>query len=132
MRVTKFTPALVIALAMIVGLAIGSIGEALHAQAKPPVYMIGNVEVTNQEGYAKEYLPPERKSIIDHGGVYIAAGKGYPITGEPPKGRLVILRWESMDALMAWINSPDHQAAHKIGEKYAKFNMWAVDGTQQK
>ena len=128
MKATKFTSALALALAVIIGMAIGSIVEALHAQSKPPAYMIGNVEVTNQESYSKEYLPPERKSILDHGGVYIAAGKGYPITGESPKGRLVILRWESMDALMAWINSPDHQAAHKIGEKYAKFTMWAVEG----
>ena len=64
--------------------------------------------------------------------MYIAAGKGYPISGEPPKGRLVILRWQSMGQLMAWVNSPDYQAAHKIGEKYAKFNMMAVDGVQPK
>ena len=132
MNFTKITSALAVALAMIVGVAIGAIGKALHAQAKPPVYMIGNVKIANEEGYTKEYLPPERKSIQDHGGVYIAAGKGYPISGEPPMGRLVILRWESMDQLMAWVNSPDHQAAHKIGEKYAKFSMMAVNGVQPK
>ena len=40
----------------------------------------------------------------------------------------MILRWESMEALQAWRNSPDFQAALKIGEKYAKFNIVAVNG----
>jgi uncharacterized protein (DUF1330 family) len=40
----------------------------------------------------------------------------------------VILRWESMEALETWRNSPDFQAALKIGEKYAKFNIVAVSG----
>jgi uncharacterized protein (DUF1330 family) len=126
------TCALAITLAMLAGVAIGAIGEALHAQAKPPVYMIANNEVSNPDGYKNEYLPLAKKSIKDHGGVYVAAGKGYPIAGDPPKGRLVILRWESLDALMAWQNSPDYQAAKKIGEKYAKYNVMAVDGVQPK
>jgi uncharacterized protein (DUF1330 family) len=132
MKTTKITSALAIALAILVGIAIGAIGEALHAQAKPPVYMIANNEVTNPEGYKNEYLPLAKKSIKDHGGVYVAAGKGFAITGEPPKGRLVILRWESMEQLMAWWNSPDYKAANKIGAKYAKYNLMAVDGVAQK
>ena len=119
MTLKKIKAALVIALAMTAGVVAGAIGHAIYAQSKPPLYMIGNIEVTNEEAYAKEYLPAAKKTIQDHGGVYIAAGKGIAIDGEPPKGRLVILRWESLDQLMAWIKSPEYQAAHKIGEKYA-------------
>ena len=132
MKITKIKSALAIALAMLAGTLIGAIGEAVHAQVKPPVYMIANNEVTNAEGYTKEYLPLARKSILGHGGVYIAAGKGYPITGEPPKGRLVILRFESMEQLMTWWNSPDYQAAQKVGKQYAKYNLMAVDGVPAK
>jgi len=46
-------------------------------------------------------------------------------------GPVVILRWESMEALQAWRNSPEFQAALKIGEKYAKFNIVAVNGVRQ-
>jgi uncharacterized protein (DUF1330 family) len=42
--------------------------EGLHAQSKPPVYLIGQIEVTNPEGYAKEYLPKAREIIKAHGG----------------------------------------------------------------
>jgi uncharacterized protein (DUF1330 family) len=33
-----------------------------------------------------------------------------------------------MEALQRWYNSPDFRAALKIGEKYAKFNIVAVNG----
>jgi uncharacterized protein (DUF1330 family) len=117
------------ALSMVVGVAVGGAAiQALHAQAKPPVYMIAINEVSDQERYAKEYVPPAQKSVKDHGGEYVAAGPGTQIVGNLPHGPVVILRWESMEALQAWHNSPEFQAALKTGEKYAKFNITAVNG----
>jgi uncharacterized protein (DUF1330 family) len=116
-------------LSMIVGAALGGTAiQALHAQAKPPVYMIAINEVSDQQRYANEYVSPAQKSVKDHGGEYIAAGPGTQVAGNLPHGPVVILRWESMDALERWRNSPDFQAALKIGEKYAKFNIVAVNG----
>jgi len=117
------------ALSMLAGIALGAVAiQTLHAQAKPPVYMIAINEISNQEGYTKEYVPPAQKSVKDHGGVYVAAGPGAQVTGNLPNGPVVILRWESMEALQSWHNSPEFQAALKIGEKYAKFNIIAVNG----
>ena len=114
---------------MLAGAALGGAAiQALHAQAKPPVYMIAINEVSDQEGYSREYVSPAQKSVKDHGGEYVAAGPGTQLTGNLPRGPVVILRWESMEALQAWRNSPDFQAALKIGEKYAKFNIVAVNG----
>jgi uncharacterized protein (DUF1330 family) len=116
-----------LALSMLVGIALGAAAmQTLHAQAKPAVYMIAINEVSNQEGYTKEYVPPAQKSVKDHGGVYVAAGPGTQVTGNLPNGPVVILRWESMEALQSWRNSPEFQAALKIGEKYAKYNIIAV------
>jgi uncharacterized protein (DUF1330 family) len=116
-----------VALSMLVGIALGAAAvQTLHAQAKPAVYMIAINEVSNQEGYTKEYVPPAQKSVKDHGGVYVAAGPGTQVTGNLPNGPVVILRWESMEALQSWRNSPEFQAALKIGEKYAKYNIIAV------
>jgi uncharacterized protein (DUF1330 family) len=120
-----------VALSMLVGIAVGAAAiQTLHAQAKPPVYMIAINEVSNQEGYTKEYVPPAQKSVKDHGGVYVAAGPGTQVTGNLPNGPVVILRWDSIEALQSWHNSPDFQAALKIGEKYAQFNIIAVDGVK--
>jgi uncharacterized protein (DUF1330 family) len=119
----------IVALSMVTGLAIGAgTVHALHAQAKPPIYMIGNNEVIDPVGYARDYLPPAQAAIKAHGGRYIAAGKGTVIDGEPPKGRVVILVWDSMEQLLGWRHSPEYEAARKIGEKYAKYNVIAVEG----
>lgn len=121
-----------VALAMLAGIGIGALGlHGLQAQTKPPVYMIGMVDVTNPAGYAKEYLPPAQASIKAHGGVYIAGGPGTVIEGSPPGTRFVILRWDSLEVLKGWRYSPEYVAAHKLGEKYAKFNVVAVNGVKQ-
>ena len=121
-----------ISFSMLAGAMIGGTAiQALYAQAKPPIYMVAINEVSNQEGYAKEYLPAAQKTIKEHGGVYVAAGSGTQIAGGLPNGRVVILRWQSMEALMGWRNSPEYQAALKNGEKFAKYNIIAVPGVQQ-
>jgi heme-degrading monooxygenase HmoA len=38
--------------------------------------------------------------------------------------------WDSMERLQAWFNSPDYRAARKIGDKYAKFRTFAIQGAQ--
>ena len=45
----------VIGLTLLVGIGMGAIGgEAVHSQARPPAYLIGEIQVSNPEGYAKE------------------------------------------------------------------------------
>jgi len=120
------------ALALLAGIAIGAAGiEGLHAQAKPPVYLIADNTVTSPEAYAKEYLPLAQAAIKAHGGRYIAAGKGTAIDGEPPKGRVVILKWDSLEQLKGWRYSPEYMKARAIGEKYATFRDFAVEGVAQ-
>jgi len=54
---------------MLASAALGGFGvQELRAQAKPPVYFIGEIDVTNPDGYAKEYLPKAREIIKAHGG----------------------------------------------------------------
>src|SRR6516162_7906045 len=127
----QMKPRWTVALSMLVGVALGAAAiQTLHAQAKPPVYMIAINEVSNQEGYAKEYVSPAQKSVKDHGGEYVAAGPGTQLAGNLPHGPVVILRWDSMEALGGWRNSPEFQAVLKTGEKYAKFNIVAVNGVK--
>ena len=101
----------------------------LHAQ-QPPVYMIAINEVSDLNSY-KEYVPPAQKSVKDHGGEYVAAGPPTQVAGNLPNGPVVIIRWESMEALQRWRNSSEFQAALKVGEQYAKFNIVAVTGVRQ-
>jgi hypothetical protein len=44
-----------VALSMLAGAVVGGVAiQVLHAQTKPPVYMVAINEITNQEGYTKE------------------------------------------------------------------------------
>ena len=120
------------ALAMIVGAGLGGAAiQGLHAQAKPPVYFVAENDVTNPEGYRTEYLPLAQPSIKAHGGRYLAAGNATALAGEPPKSRVVILVWDSMEQLQGWFNSPEYQKARKIGEQYAKYRNYADPGVAQ-
>jgi len=123
-------------LAMLAGTAIGAAAvTGLHAQAKPPVYLITEIDVTNPEAYGTEFAPKAQATIKAAGGRFVViggtAGVGAkPITamaGTPPK-RLTIQAWDSMDALNAWYKGADYQAALKIGEKYATFRRFAIEG----
>jgi uncharacterized protein (DUF1330 family) len=123
----------IVGLSLLTGIAIGGAAiQTLHAQAKPPVYAIALNQLTDADGYAKDYLPKGRAAILAHGGVYVAAGKGTVITGDAPHDRIVVLKFESLDAVKAWFNSADYQAANQIGQKYAHYNILAVDGVPAK
>lgn len=128
-----------VALSMLAGIAIGAFAiERLHAQTKPPIYLVTEIDVTNPEAYGKEFAPKAQASIRAAGGRQIAIGgaggagaKGVTaIGGAAAPKRVSIQQWDSMEALMAWYNSADYQAALKIGEKYATFRRYAVEGNQ--
>ena len=93
--------------------------------------MVAINEINDQEAYTTQYLPTAQRTIKDHGGVYVAAGPGTQIDGSFPKGRVVILRWESMEALQGWRHSPEYEKIRKVGEGFAKYNVVAVEGVSR-
>jgi uncharacterized protein (DUF1330 family) len=127
---TKYT----ILMATIGGFALGAIAvQALHAQAKPMAYGIAEVTVTDKDAYAKEFLPAVQKTIADSGGKFlVAGGKTVSQIGMPPAPRVVIIQWPNLDASDAWWNAAATKDAFKIGEKYATFRNFAVEGLPPK
>jgi len=121
-----------IVLSTVAGAVIGAAAiQTLHAQAKAPVYMVAINEIKDADGYQTKYLPTAQKTLKDHGGIYLAAGQGTQIDGSFPKGRVVILRWESLDALNKWRHSPEYEEIRKVGEQFANYNVVAVEGVSQ-
>jgi uncharacterized protein (DUF1330 family) len=102
------------------GFAHGAIAvQALHAQSMPPNYYIAEVDVTELEGYVKEFVPKAAASAEAYGGHALAAGqKVIPIEGPPPKRRVVVMRWDSLQQLRAWRDSPRYKEDRKIADKY--------------
>jgi uncharacterized protein (DUF1330 family) len=120
-------------LAIAAGFALGAAAvEGLHAQTKPPVYYIAEIDVSNVDGYVKEYAPLAQASIKASGGRFLAVGgKVTPIEGDPPKSRVAVQVWDSVEQIQAWRNSAKYKEARVIGEKYAKFRAFAVEGLAQ-
>ena len=60
---------------MAASFALGGLAvQGLHAQAKPPAYVVAEVTVKDQDGYTKEFLPAIGKAIQAEGGKFIARG----------------------------------------------------------
>ena len=122
-----------IALSMLAGITVGAVAvQSLPAQSKPPAYVIAEIDVMDQDSYAKEYLSRSAKPINEEGGgKFLSRGsKSISIRGEPPK-RIVLLAFENLDRAQAAFASPGYAEAYAHGEKYAKFRIYAVEGLPQ-
>ena len=119
-----------VAIALVAGAAIGGAAiQGLHAQAKPPVYTVSEIDVTNVAAYEKEFAPMAQASIRKSGGKILAGSqKVTSLEGTPPKSRVTIQVWDSLEQAQAWRNSADYKAARIIGDKYAKYRAFTVEG----
>jgi uncharacterized protein (DUF1330 family) len=121
---------------LLAGTVIGAAAvSGLHAQGKSPVFLVTEIDVTNPDAYGKEFAPKAQATIKAAGAKFIVIGgsggaNAKPINaieGTSPK-RVTIQQWESLEALNNWYKSADYQEALKIGQKYATFRRYAVEG----
>ena len=121
-----------VALALVAGFGLGAVSiHTLHAQAKPPVFVIAEIDVSNPDAYAKEYVPKAQALIKKMGGKFLAASNTVVAFEGTPAKRIAIQQWESMEKVKAWQNSAELKENRKIGSKYAKFRVLAVEGMPQ-
>jgi uncharacterized protein (DUF1330 family) len=119
---------------LLAGTVIGAAAvTGLHAQTKPSVFVIAEIDITDPEGYGNEFVP-KAQAIKAAGFKFLAIGGvgagAKPITsleGTPPM-RVTIQQWDSLDALKAWYNGKDYQEVLPVGRKYGTFRRYAVEG----
>jgi uncharacterized protein (DUF1330 family) len=120
-----------ISAAVACGLVVGGGAiQMLHAQSKPPAFVVAEIAVRDLEGYEMNFLKPAQKTIADHGGKYLAGGfnKTVSLAGSEPPNRVVILQFVNMEAVTAWRKEGEADLENDVGEKYAKFRVYAVEG----
>jgi uncharacterized protein (DUF1330 family) len=124
----------VVALSAAAGIAIGAAAvQTLHAQAKLPGYIVAEIDVSNVEGYTKEFLPVASKALAAGGPIFLArGGKNESIEGAAPPKRVIVSQFDSLEKAVATYKSPADLEARKIGDKYAKFRIFAVEGVAPK
>jgi uncharacterized protein (DUF1330 family) len=116
----------VVALASLTGIGLGAVAvQGLHTQVKPPAYVIAEIDVIDQEGYAKEYQPAAVKALNPK--FLSRGGNAISFKGEPPK-RIVLFAFDNMDKAKEAFTSSAYNEAWTIGSKYANFRIFAVEG----
>ena len=122
-----------VAAAVLVSFVLGAGAGVLHAQAKIPAYTLAEIDVKDQDGYAKDFLPKAQANIKEHGGKYIGGGfnKAISVSGSPPPNRVVLLQFPDMDTLKAF-SAKQSQLEEDIGKKYAGFRVIGIEGVEQK
>ena len=123
-----------IAAAAIASFVLGAgAGSILHAQAKIPAYSVAEIDVKDQDGYTKDFLPKAQANIKENGGKYLGGGfnKTISMSGSPPPNRVVLLQFPDMDTLKAF-GVKQKQLEADVGNKYASFRAIGIEGVEQK
>ena len=111
----------------------GGAVQMLHAQSKPPAFVVAEVAVNVKAGFEENFLKATKKDIGDHGGKYLAGGydKALSLSGDEPPNRVVILQFTNMDAVRQWRKEGEEDMENTVGAKYATFRIYAVEGVAQ-
>jgi uncharacterized protein (DUF1330 family) len=122
---TQFT----VAFAMLAGFGLGAVAvQGLQAQSKPPVYQITEIEPGNLDNYVKDYVPRAQAVIKAAGGRLLAGGNATTVEGAPPRPRVTLTAWDSMEKFQAYRNSKAFQELMPTRNNLAKFRSFTVEG----
>ena len=124
-----------LALGLPAGVAVGPVAvEVLQDQQNKQVYTIAEIQIKDNDAYMKEFSPKAQAALKKTAGSqFLAAGPATKIEGEapPPSTRVTVRRYNSMEEAKAAYSSPEYLEARKIGDKYATFRVFAVEGVAQ-
>ena len=120
-----------LALAGLAGVSIGVVGSAaIHAQqAKtPPGYVIAEVEVTDPTTLQK-YGEKAPQIVASFNGHYVVRGGDIQaLEGEPPKGYIVVIGFDSVQKAREWYDSPAYAAIRPFRQNSTKSRLFIVEG----
>lgn len=121
------------AFVLLAGFVIGGAAvQGLHAAGRAPAYVVTEVAISDLDAYQKEYVPLAQAAIKASGGRLVAAGQNIVVYDGPSPGtRVAINAFESLDAVQTWRSSNSFKEARKVGDKYAKFRAFAIEGLPQ-
>jgi uncharacterized protein (DUF1330 family) len=125
---TKYT----VALSLLIGAAVGAVAvQGLHAQAKPPAYVITETNITDQAAF-NEFSPKVPATMAPFGGKYlIRGGRIVTLQGEAPQ-RFIVTAFDSMEKAQAWRDSAAWKALIPLRDKGAKVRGdYIVEGIAQ-
>jgi uncharacterized protein (DUF1330 family) len=120
-----------LALAVLAGVLVGVAGaRAIYAQqAKTrPGYVIAEIEVTEPVTLQK-YAEKAPEIMASYGGRYVVrGGKVEALEGEPPKGFVVVIGFDSVEKAREWYDSPDYKAIRGFRQSATHSRLLLAEG----
>jgi uncharacterized protein (DUF1330 family) len=120
-----------LAIALIVGAAVGGAAvQGLHAQSKPPAYVVIPILKINdaaafKAGVVDKTMPA---MLADAGGHYIVRSQKFTsLDGSPPE-RLAIISFDSVEKAQAWYNSAAEKDINAARDQSTNSLAFIVEG----
>jgi uncharacterized protein (DUF1330 family) len=119
-------------LAVLAGAALGAVAvQGIRAQAKPPVYVVAEIDVTDPATY-QTYVDRNGALVQSFGGRFLArGGTTEAIAGPAPRGRVALYTFDSIEKMQAWRDSAPYKALIAIRDQSSIFRSFAVEGLLQ-
>jgi uncharacterized protein (DUF1330 family) len=117
--------------AAIFGAAVGAAAAAGRRTPSPPkAYIVTEVDVTgDKEVFQRDYATHAAATTAPFGGRYLArGGRTISLEGDPPKGRIVISVFDSVEQAQAWRNSPEYVKIAAVRLREATSRQYIVEG----
>jgi uncharacterized protein (DUF1330 family) len=129
-----------LALTAVVSVCVGAaVTQTIHAQQTkpPPAYLIAEVEKDPSKPRdpeaARRYAEEAPKSLIPFDGRYVVrGGKVQTLEGDPPKGYIVVIGFDSLEKARAWYDSPPYEAIKSIRRNTTKSRLLLVEGVTER
>ena len=91
-------------------------------------YYIGEITITDLGAY-EDYKPMAHSAIRSFGGDYIVrGGKTESLEGKAPRGRIVMIKFPSVEVCKTWFGSEEYAPAHAIRNRAAVSRTFVVEG----
>ncbi len=91
-------------------------------------YVITDVEIVDAELYG-QFIERVTGTIEAHGGKFIARGGQIEVRmGDWTPKRLAILKFDNLQQIQTWLESPEYTALDEIRSRSSNINMVVVEG----
>ena len=119
-----------IAVALVAGVGVGgAVIEGLHAQAKPPTYVVVAIrKINDADGFKTGVVAKAPAAMANSGGKFvIRTDKITSLDGTPPQ-RFVLIAFDSPEKAQAWHNSAAQKEVDAARAKTTDSLSFMVEG----
>jgi uncharacterized protein (DUF1330 family) len=117
-------------LTLLGGIALGGATiEGIHAQAKPPTYVVvALLKITDPDGFKTGVVDKAAAAMAGSGGQFVIRTDKITSLDGPPPQRFVVIAFDSAEKAQAWHNSAAQKEVDAARAKTTDSLSFMVDG----